>query len=122
MVVKTGRAYMIKLIYCITRKPGITDEEFFHYWRDVHAPIGARIPHLRRLVQSHRLTVSGDRYPPDYDGVTELWFDNIDDLLAARKSPEWKASTEDEINFIDHKRVAYLVSEEHIILDRTEPT
>jgi hypothetical protein len=27
---------------------------FFRYWKDVHGPIGARIPRLRRLVQSHR--------------------------------------------------------------------
>ena len=35
---------MIKLVYCITKKPGLTDEEFFHYWEHVHGPIGARIP------------------------------------------------------------------------------
>ena len=32
------------LVYCITKKPGMTDEEFFSYWKDVHGPIGARIP------------------------------------------------------------------------------
>ena len=32
----------------------LTDKEFFHYWEKVHGPIGVRIPHLRRLVQSHR--------------------------------------------------------------------
>lgn len=99
----------------------MTDDEFFHYWKKVHAPIGARIPRLRRFVQSHRLNVSGDKYQPDYDGVTELWFDSIEDLLAARKSPEWTASTDDEVNFIDHRKTAYLVSEELVILDRMEP-
>lgn len=112
--------HMIKLIYCITKKPGMTDDEFFHYWEKIHAPIGARIPRLRRFVQSHSLNVAGDKYRPDYDGVTELWFDNVEDLLAARRSPEWKASTDDEANFIDHKKVAYLVSEEHVILDKME--
>ena len=42
---------MIKLVYCITKKPGMTDEVFFHYWEHVHGPIGARIPGVRRLVQ-----------------------------------------------------------------------
>jgi len=41
-------------------------------------------------------------------------------LLAARQSPEWKASNEDEAYFIDHKKVAYFVSEEQIVLDRME--
>jgi len=49
--------------------------------------------------------------------MAELWFGDIETLLAARRSPEWKASSEDEANFIDHKRVASFVSEEHIILD-----
>jgi hypothetical protein len=48
---------MIKLVYCITKKPGLTDEEFFRYWKDVHGPLGTRLPGLRRLVQSHRVTV-----------------------------------------------------------------
>ncbi len=106
---------MIKLVYCITRKPGLTDEQFFHYWKNIHGPIGARIPGLRRLVQSHRISIPGDRRAPDYDGMVELWFDSIEALLAARQSPEWKASTADEANFIDASRVAYFVAQEHVI-------
>jgi uncharacterized protein (TIGR02118 family) len=109
---------MIKLVYCVTRKTGLSDEEFFRYWENIHGPIGARIPRLRRLVQSHCLTVPGDKYRPDYDGMAELWFDNIEALLAARQSPEWKAASEDEANFIDHNKVAYFVSEEHVIVDQ----
>ena len=108
---------MIKLIYCINRKPDLTDEQFFDYWKNVHGPIGARIPGLRRLVQSRRVNVAGDK-PADFDGVAELWFDDEPALLAARESSEWKASSADEANFIDHKRVAYLVTEEHVIRER----
>ncbi len=97
----------------------MTDEEFFRYWRNVHGPIGARIPRLRKLVQSHRVTIVGDAHQPAYDGMAELWFDDMEALLAARRSPEWKASTEDEANFIDSGRVAYFVSEERVVLDRT---
>jgi uncharacterized protein (TIGR02118 family) len=106
---------MIKLVYCITKKPGMSDEEFFRYWKDVHGPLGARIPGLRKFVQSHRLTVFGDKNRPDYDGMAELWFDDVEALLAARQSQEWRASTEDEANFIDHSKVAYFVSAEHAI-------
>lgn len=107
---------MIKLVYCISKKPGLSDQEFFDYWHKVHAPIGARIPGVRRFVQSRRLTVPGDRHQPDFDGLVELWFDDMDALLAARQSPEWKASTEDEANFIDHSRVAYFVTEERVVV------
>ena len=108
---------MVKLVYCISKKAGLTDEEFLRYWKNVHGPIGARIPRLRKLVQSLRITIPGDKYRPDYDGMAELWFDNVDDLLAARQSPEWKASSDDEANFIDPGKVAYFVAEEHTILN-----
>jgi uncharacterized protein (TIGR02118 family) len=107
---------MIKVVYCITKKAGLTDEEFFLYWQDVHGPIGARIPGLRKLVQSHRLAIEGDK-PPDYDGMAELWFDDAQALLEARQSPQWKASSEDEARFVDHHKVAYFVSQEHLIVD-----
>jgi uncharacterized protein (TIGR02118 family) len=106
---------MIKLVYCIRKKAGLTDEQFFDYWKNVHGPIGRRIPHLRRLVQSHRVKIKGDKFQPDYDGMAELWFDNAEDLLAARESREWKAASEDEANFADPTTVAYFVSEEHVI-------
>jgi uncharacterized protein (TIGR02118 family) len=109
---------MVKLVYCITEKAGLADEEFFRYWKDVHGPIGARIPRLRRLVQSRRVAVPGDKYRPDYDGIAELWFDDVEALLAARQSAEWKASSDDEANFIEHNKVAYFVTEEYVILDK----
>jgi uncharacterized protein (TIGR02118 family) len=107
---------MIKLVYCIAKRTELTDEEFFRYWKNVHGPIGARIPRLRKLVQSHRISIPGDKFRPDYDGIAELWFDNVEDLLTARQSPEWKASSDDEANFIDHTKVAYVVTEEQVIL------
>ncbi len=107
---------MIKLVYCITEKRGLTDEEFFHYWQNIHGPIGGRIPRLRKLTQSHRITMPGDSRPPDFDGMAELWFDDIDALFAARQSPEWQAATADEANFIDLNRVAYFISQERVIL------
>ncbi|HZU31182.1 MAG TPA: EthD domain-containing protein [Candidatus Angelobacter sp.] len=108
---------MIKVVYCLTKKDGMTDEEFFRYWKDVHGPIGAKIPGLHKLVQSHRLAITADRKHADYDGMAELWFDNVKTLLAARESPEWKAASKDEENFINPKKTAYFVTEEHTIRD-----
>jgi uncharacterized protein (TIGR02118 family) len=116
------KATMIKLVYCITKKAGLTDEEFFDYWENIHGSLGARIPGLRKLVQSRRVMVPGDKRQLDYDAMAELWFDDPEALLAARQSTEWKASTEDEANFIDHSKVGYFVSEERILLDSFNPT
>lgn len=107
---------MIKLVYCISRKPGMTREGFLDYWKNVHGPIAARIPGLRRFVQSHALPQGSDARAPDFDGMAELWFEDRGALLAARQSSEWAASSEDEENFIDLSRVAYFLSEEYRIV------
>ncbi len=106
---------MIKLVYCFRKRSGITDEEFDRYWRDVHGPLGARIPGLRRLVQSRAVRLSGDARRADFDGVAELWFDDVAALLAARASEAWRASSLDEANFLDPASAAYLVTEERTI-------
>ena len=106
---------MIKLVYCINRKKGMSVEEFHQYWKNIHGPIGASIPGVRRIVQSHSIQINGDKYSADFDGMVELWFDDEKALLEARQSSEWKRSSEDEKNFIDHGRVAYFVTEEHEI-------
>ena len=106
---------MVKLVYCIHRKPGLSREEFIRYWADVHAPIGARIPGLRRLVHSYALAAPGDSRAADFDGMAELWFDDLAAIVAARRSAEWAASTADEANFVDLTRTAYFVSEEREI-------
>ena len=67
-------------------------------------------------MQSRRVNIPGDQHAPDYDGMAELWFDDLEALLVARQSSEWQASTADEENFIDHTRVAYFVSEERLIV------
>jgi uncharacterized protein (TIGR02118 family) len=109
---------MIKLIYVITRKPGLSVEEFQRYWRETHGPIAARIPGVRRYVQCHVLSelYAGDR-PPAYDGAAELWFDDLDAMRRAMASPEMEAAREDERNFIDHSRVAAIVTEEKPVVE-----
>lgn len=106
---------MIKLVYCITRKPGLSADEFSRYWEHVHGPIGRRIPGLRRLVQCHTVAHPSGFPPADFDGAAELWFDDLGALEAARRSPEWRASTEDEANFVDAARTAFFLTEEHEI-------
>jgi uncharacterized protein (TIGR02118 family) len=94
----------------------MSSAEFSDYWLRTHAPIGARIPGVRRFVQSRAIRVPGDAAAPDFDGMVELWFDDVAGLLAARSSKAWKASTADEANFVDPDRTAYFVTEEKEIL------
>ena len=106
---------MIKVVYCFRKRPGMSGEEFDRYWRDVHGAIGARIPGLRRLVQSKAITLPGDARHPDFDGVAELWFDDAQALLETRQSAEWREAGLDEPNFLDPASTMYAVTEERDI-------
>jgi uncharacterized protein (TIGR02118 family) len=90
-------------------------EEFSQYWLHVHGPIGRRIPGHRRLVQSHPVRHPADLRPPSFDGMAELWFDDLNALQAARRTPEWRMSTDDEANFIDETRTGLFLTQEHEI-------
>jgi uncharacterized protein (TIGR02118 family) len=106
---------MIKVVYCFRKRPGMSHGDFDSHWRDVHALIGARIPGLRRFVQSRTILPPGDARAPDFDGIAELWFDDPRSLIEARKSTEWHESGLDEQNFIDAASTAYAVTEEREI-------
>lgn len=105
---------MIKLVFCLRRRPELSREEFQRYWYDNHAPLVRSfgdVLGIRRYVQVHTVespinaAIQGTRGGPDaFDGVAELWYDSLE-ALAANRSPEaaaaGKALLEDERKFID---------------------
>lgn len=103
---------MIKVVHRFRRRASLPADEFAAYWKDVHGPMDVRLPGLRRLVQSHPLAVPGEPRPAD-DGMTELWFDDLESLAAARKSPEWAAALADEPSFLEPGSKTTIVSAEH---------
>ena len=108
---------MVKFIYGITRKAGMPVEEFQRYWREKHAPVARRLPNVRRYVQNHVLPEYYGREPaPSYDGAAELWFDDLDSMRAAFRSPEAQSSRVDEETFIDHSKSFGIVVEENVVV------
>ena len=67
---------MIKVITLVKKKEGISREDFYKYWKDVHGPLVARhIPGLRKYIQNHFVEVPGYEY--EGDGIIETWYDNV---------------------------------------------
>ena len=78
---------------------------------------------IRRYVQTHRvetpfneaLRASRGALEP-FDGVAELWWDDVDALVAATSSPEGYAAgqtlLEDEAKFIDLERSSLWLGQE----------
>ena len=95
---------MVKLVYVIRRREDLSAEEFRHYWLEVHAPKVTNIAkdiRARRYVQSHTLDTPLNQafaesrgLSPLYDGITEVWWDSLDDLMAAAATPEGSAADE----------------------------
>jgi uncharacterized protein (TIGR02118 family) len=107
---------MIKLVFMIRRREGMTREQFQRYWREDHAELvkrHAETLRIRRYVQTHAcetdldevLAASRGSEPRQYDGVAELWWDSIEDLVQAATSEDGQraqqALLEDEGRFID---------------------
>jgi|SRR5215831_1616911 len=122
---------MIKLVFCLRRRPEISREEFQRRWREEHAPLvreAAGALGVRRYVQVHTLTSPvnealrrGRSGPEEFDGVAELWFDSVEALAAAGATPEGRAAgrrlLEDERRFIDLARSPMWIAEEHAVVE-----
>jgi uncharacterized protein (TIGR02118 family) len=102
---------MVKLVFTLHRKSGMSFEEFSRYWRNVHAPIGAALPGVRKYIQNHaRATLDGSPLP--HDGYSEMWFDDMESRQRALVSPQGQAAVADSANFLDVARIQTFVVEE----------
>ena len=58
---------------------------------------------------------------PPYDGITEVWWNSAEDLIAALQSPEGQQANltlaEDEGRFCDLPNCSVFFTEEHTIFD-----
>lgn len=107
-----GREAGIKVCELLRRRPGMSVEEFQAYWREVHGPIVAELPGLRRYAQSHPLPGGYRKGPLPYDGVAELWFDDKEGLRAIAGTHEFARAKADEANFTDTTKMVELVLDE----------
>jgi uncharacterized protein (TIGR02118 family) len=102
---------MFKLIILLKKKQNLSDEEFAKYWLETHAPLAKKMPGLRKYV------VNVVRRPPnrepEYNGVVELWFDDIDSMKKTFASAEGQATQKDTEKFASSPTTLYI--DEHTI-------
>jgi uncharacterized protein (TIGR02118 family) len=120
---------LLKLTFCLRRRPSLTLAEFQDYWVNKHGPLVRRLqPALGmvRYVQVHRLETDladGMRHvrgaPEPYDGVAELWWESEESFRAARRHPESREAgrllLEDEAKFIDLPNSPLWLNHEQVI-------
>lgn len=104
---------MIKLIGTAYKRDDFTKEEFFDYWRDVHAPISAKAPGLRGYVVSEvTRKLQGEL---ETEAFVEQWFDDEAAFEKAAASPELAAAWED-VPLYAKTSGTFWVVKEHVIV------
>ena len=120
---------MIKFVYVLRRRPDVDAQAFSKYWLEKHGPLvrqHAKALRAKRYVQSHMLEspfnqlaqqLRGARVP--YDGLTEMWWDSVEDLMAASQTPEGQQANlslaQDEARFCDLPGCSLFLTQEHTI-------
>jgi len=122
---------VIKLVFAIRRREDMPPEEFHRYWLEEHGPLARGLVEplgARRYVQSHTIApemnaqLAATRDTAEaFDGLAELWWDSLEDLVSAFTSDEGQEAgrllIEDEARFIDFGRSSLFLAEEHAILE-----
>ena len=116
-VIKDGPSGGAKNVEFVTRKPGLALEAFQRYWREVHGPLAAPIPMIRRYVQSHTRPSAYERgRTPAYDGVAVTWFDDTQAMRASAATAQYARVRADEANFIAPGEIPIIITTEHVIV------
>ena len=97
---------MIKAVILLKRKDSMTLEDFSEWMLKEHVPLAVKLEGLKR----YQVNIARD---PDgeYDGVSELWFDSEEDMLAAYATEHGKAVAADSMAHVRTR--TRLVVDEH---------
>ena len=113
---------MIKFTILLVRNRALTHAAFVEHHKSVHAALFMSVPvvkeTVRRYVKQHAMPVELPGMPPvKYDGITELWFDDIDALGRCFSDAEYMAKIRpDDASFLDLAACDFIVSTENTVL------
>jgi Ohr subfamily peroxiredoxin/uncharacterized protein (TIGR02118 family) len=114
---------MLKVILTIQKRPDLSGDAFERHYVEVHGPIVAKLPNLRRYVQntwSHQFgpdeVIPNLAAPRLLGGISELWFDDLDAVHAAMQSEAWALSGEDLPKFTIAEATTMNVVDERVVI------
>lgn len=112
---------MIKFTALLVRNSRLTHDQFVDHHKTSHAQLFMSLPeskqHVRRYVQSHNLGVELPGMPASrYDGITEIWFDDVAGFAAVFTCPQYKTAVRtDEESFLDLAAGDVSLSTENVV-------
>lgn len=96
----------VLVIAFMRRRPGLSKEEFDARWRGAHAKLVTGQPGFADIALRYAQNAVYGECPPgyDYDGISEMWFDEIDDAGRLFTPTAVKAIDDDLAAFTDPAR------------------
>jgi uncharacterized protein (TIGR02118 family) len=120
---------MIKIFFCLRRRPELSHAEFLEYWSKSHGPLvikASSVTGLKRYIQNR--TVASDlsergrairQTAEPFDGIAEAWIDATarQNLMASESGRAlFEQIFADEQKFIDMQSSVYFAVEEHVLI------
>lgn len=101
-VAKPGEAgaSFVKNYELVTKRPDMDRAEFDRYWAQVHGPLAATIPTIRRYVQAHLSPGTRETDTAPYDGLAITWFGDVAAMRAGAATEAYAKTRADEANFL----------------------
>lgn len=99
---------MVKMVVLLVRVESLSHEEFVRYWEEEHAPLVEELPNVERYVTS--LPTDPEESP--YDGIAELYFEDMASLGEAFDSAAGETILADAAEFADQEAGEVLYMEE----------
>ena len=97
---------MIKAVILLKRRDNMSLQDFSDWMLKEHVPLAVKLEGLKR----YQVNIARDP-DGDYDGVSELWFDSEEAMLAAYGSAHGKSVAADSMAHV--KSRTRLVVDEH---------
>jgi len=108
----------------LQKRQDIDNNEFRKRWRDGHGPVAKKLPGLRRYHQNHvvdrsQRAITYARGGLDFDGFSELWFDDMPSMQAAfANEGQVKELGEDENRFIGELKLITAI--QHVVIPKQD--
>ena len=111
---------MIVRFGLLQKKSGMTQEEFSRFWLTKHGPLARRMPGLRAYSQNHivdtrQLGIAHQRGAWQFDGFSQLWFDDAEQMRRGITSDLGPELVRDEKLFIGNLHI--IVAEPHTVIE-----
>jgi uncharacterized protein (TIGR02118 family) len=106
----------------LQKRADIDFQEFRERWRTGHGPLASKLPGLRRyhqnpVVDRAQRGINYTRGGLDFDGFSELWFDDMPGMQTAFANPaQIKELGEDEDRFIGELKLITAV--QHVVIPK----